>query len=59
MARPDDAPFPAGLLSDIGPASEEAPAEAVVVDGLADDDSPSGETVAGAPAATDAEVEKE
>jgi large subunit ribosomal protein L3 len=59
VARPDDAPFPAGLLSDLAPASDEVPAEAVVVEGPAVDETPSDETVAAAPAAADAEVEKE
>ena len=52
VARPDDAPFPAGLLSDLAPAKDEAPAENLVVGETSSD-----ETVAEAPAA--AEVEKE
>ena len=59
VARPDDAPFPAGLLSDLAPASEEAPAEDVVAEDAAVDAVPSDETVAEAPAAADAEAEKE
>ena len=58
VARPDDAPFPAGLLSDLAPAGDEAPAEAVVAEDPAVE-TPSDETVAEAPAAADAEVEKE
>ncbi len=57
VARPDAAPFPAGLLSDPAPARDEA----LVVDNLAENGvnaAPSDETVAEAPAA-DAEVEKE
>ena len=56
VARPDDAPFPAGLLSDIGPASDKAPVEA---EDLAVGEAPSDETVTEAPATADAEVEKE
>jgi len=59
VARPDDAPFPAGLLSDPVPASEEAPAEAVVAEDPAVGETSSDETVAEAPAAADAEVERE
>ena len=57
--RPVDAPFPAGLLSDLAPASDEAPAEAVVADDPAVGETPSDETVAEAPTAADAKVEKE
>jgi large subunit ribosomal protein L3 len=59
VARPDDAPFPAGLLSDLGPSSDEVPAEDVVAEGPDVDRAPSDETVAEAPAAADAEAEKE
>jgi large subunit ribosomal protein L3 len=59
VARPDDAPFPAGLLADLSPASDEAPAEAVVAEGGAVGETPSDETVTEAPAIADAEVEKE
>ena len=59
VARPDDAPFPAGLLSDLAPASDEALAEAVVAEDRAVDETPSDETVTEAPATADAEVEKE
>ena len=59
VARPDDAPFPAGLLSDLAPASDEAPAEAVVAEDSAGGETPSDETVTEAPATADAEVEKE
>jgi len=41
VARPDDAPFPAGLLSDLAPASEVAPAEDVVAEDAAVDAAPS------------------
>jgi large subunit ribosomal protein L3 len=59
VARPDDAPFPAGLLSDLAPASDEAPAEDVAAEESAVDAAPSDEAVAEAPAAADAEAEKE
>jgi len=59
VARPDDAPFPAGLLSDLAPATEGAPAEDVLADAPAVDAAPSDEAVAEAPAAVDAEAEKE
>ena len=58
VARPDDAPFPAGLLSDLVPASEEAPAEDVLAENVVNG-APSDETVAEAPAAAHAEAEKE
>ena len=58
-ARPDDAPFPAGLLSDLAPADDEAPVEAVVAEDLAVGKAPSEETVAEAPTTADVEVEKE
>ena len=57
--RPDDAPFPAGLLSDLAPASDEAPAEAVVAEDSTVGETSSDETVTEAPATADAEVEKE
>jgi len=58
--RPDEAPFPAGLLSDLAAASEGVAAEAAMAeDGAAVDAAPADETVAEAPAAADAEVEKE
>ncbi|MGB2072694.1 MAG: 50S ribosomal protein L3, partial [Candidatus Puniceispirillaceae bacterium] len=59
VARPADAPFPAGLLSDLAPVSDETPAEDVVAEGSAVDETPSDETVAEVPAAADVEVEKE
>ena len=59
VARPDYAPFPAGLLSDLAPVSDEAPAEDVAAEESAVDAAPSDEAVAAAPAAADAEVEKE
>jgi hypothetical protein len=59
VARPDDAPFPAGLLSDLVPSNDEVPAEDVVAEGPAVDGASSDETVAEAPAAADAEAEKE
>tara|TARA_B110000305_G_C19384874_1_gene611655 strand:- start:353 stop:1159 length:807 start_codon:yes stop_codon:yes gene_type:complete len=59
VARPDDAPFPAGLLSDLAPASEEAPAEKVMAEETGVDAASSDEAVAEAPAAADAEAEKE
>jgi len=59
VARPDDAPFPAGLLSDLALASGEASAEDVAAEESAVDAAPSDEAVAEAPAAADAEAEKE
>jgi large subunit ribosomal protein L3 len=59
VARPDDAPFPAGLLSDLAAASDEASAEAVVAEDRAVGETPSDETVTEALATADAEVEKE
>jgi len=59
LASPGDAPFPAGLLSDLAPASEEAMAADVAVEDSAVDAAPSDETVAEAPGAVDAEAEKE
>ena len=59
VARPGDAPFPAGLLSDLAPANEEAMAADVAVEDSAADAAPSDETVAEAPGAVDAEAEKE
>ena len=59
VARPDDAPFPAGLLSDLAPASDEAPAEANVAEDRAVGETLSDETVTEVPATADAEVEKE
>src|SRR5210317_2181417 len=59
VARPDDAPFPAGLLSDLAPASDEAPAEDVAAEESAVDAAPSDVAVAEAPAAADAQAEKE
>ena len=58
-ARPDDAPFPAGLLSDLAPASDDAPAEDVAAEESAVDSAPPDEADAEAPAAADAEAEKE
>jgi large subunit ribosomal protein L3 len=59
VARPDDAPFPAGLLSDLAPTNEETPAEDVVAEDAAVDATSSEEAVAEAPAAADSEAEKE
>ena len=59
VARPDGAPFPAGLLSDPASAGEEALAAGVLAEDLAVDAAPSDETVAEAPSAADAEAEKE
>jgi hypothetical protein len=47
------------LQCDLAPASDEAPAEAVVAEDPVVGESPSDEAVAEAPAAADAEVEKE
>ena len=59
VARPDEAPFPAGLLSDLAPTSDEAPAETVVAEDPSGDETSSDENVGEALAAADAEVERE
>ena len=59
VARPDNAPFPAGLLSDLASASEEAPAVDSVAKGSAVNAAQSDKTVPEAPALADAEEEKE
>jgi large subunit ribosomal protein L3 len=65
VKRPDEAPFPAGLLSDLAAASEQAAVaeDVVAADAGADaapaDETVADETVAEAPAAADAEAEKE